>query len=84
MFAAAAWGADATKTYVNGKELDEISDILAETNETGITVKGQDAGMRGSAAVKIYKWSGGAFKTAQTIKDWNWSKSPIFSPDEAT
>ena len=31
-FASAAWGADATKTYVNGKELDVISDILAETN----------------------------------------------------
>ena len=30
--ASAAWGADATKTYVNGKELDVISDILAETN----------------------------------------------------
>lgn len=36
--ASAAWGADATKTYVNGKELDVISDILAETNGGKTTV----------------------------------------------
>ena len=31
--------------------------------------------------MKIYKWSGGAFKTAQTIKDWNWTEKNTFSPD---
>ena len=57
--------------------------VVYKTNETGVKLKGVAGNRtRGSAAVKIYKWSGGAFKTAQTIKDWNWSESPLTAPDE--
>ena len=56
--------------------------VVYKTNETGVKLKGEIGfSVRGSAAVKIYKWSGGAFKTAQTIKDWNWTEKNIFSPD---
>ena len=49
--------------------------VVYKTNETNVKADVRsvaDDEVRGSAALKIYKWTNGAFKSAETVKDWNY------------
>ena len=57
--------------------------LTYKTNQTSFAKKGQqpDPSIRGSAVVKIMKWTNGAFKSESVTKDWNSSESPWTAPD---
>ena len=49
--------------------------VVYKTCETSVKADNRSVTadeVRGSAAVKIYKWTNGAFKSAETVKDWNY------------
>ena len=57
--------------------------LVYKTNQTSVAKKGHqpEPGIRGSAVVKIMKWSNGYFRSESVTKDWNSSESPWMSPD---
>ena len=61
--------------------------IVYKSNETSVKdntgIYGRTGLAKGSAVVKVYKWSNGAFRSQSQTKDWNWFQHNWTEPDNS-